>query len=155
MTAPTQTIAEKIAAAKQAATQPSPTATLEAEIQAAKEEAQAVKESPDGEHIFYGELPPAVSYLTPRATPVFFYQGYHVTNNPEVVEFCKTLAGVEEVTGRIALADVPQPGLRSRQRTWASAERTTITPGELLARAVRVQSTADLGGNSAASNSSV
>jgi hypothetical protein len=159
MTSPTQSIADKIAAAKAAAKaaaqRPSAASQLQAEVAAKRAEEQAPQVSGDGEHIFYGELPPAVSYMTPRAKAVFFCQGYHVTNDPEVIDFCRALEGVEEVTGRISLADVPQPSARSRQRSWASAERTSITPGELLARAVRVQSTADLGGNSAASNSTV
>jgi hypothetical protein len=105
--------------------------------------------------IFYGELPPAISYLTATAKPIFFYQGYHVSEDPEVIEYCKTLRGVADVTDQIDVANVPQPALRTRSRNWASTEKTSMTPGELLSRAVRVASTSDLGGNSAASNSTV
>ena len=44
--------------------------------------------------ILYGEMPPAVSYLTEKGKTVFFYKGYHVATDPEVVEYCKTIPGI-------------------------------------------------------------
>ena len=128
-----------------------------AKAKAEKEAAQKpqVEQAAPTHHIFYADLPQAISYMTPTAKPVFFYEGYHMTSDPEIAAFCATIPGVIDVTDRVAPEEVPKPASRTRQRSWASAERTSITPGELLARAVRVASTADLGGNSAASNSSV
>jgi hypothetical protein len=107
------------------------------------------------QRIFWGELPPAVTYLTSTAKPAFFYNGYLVTSDKEVIAMCNELQGIKDVTAEVDISKVPRPGLRTRTREWASSASTVMTPGELLARAVRVQSTADLGGNSEASNSTV
>lgn len=109
------------------------------------------KASPQ-ERVFYGELPPSVSFLTEKGKAVFFYQGYHVTTDSEVVEFCQALAGVEEVTGKVKLEEVPMPSARSRARNWAAASKMEISPAELLQRAA-IASSATMGGNTAESNS--
>jgi hypothetical protein len=155
MTAPTLTLAERLAAAKATNTSQANTAASNAANVANTTAAKVATATPSATKVFFAELPPAISYLTPTGKPVFFYQGYHVTEDKEVIDFCATLGNVQDVTDQVNLDSVPRPEARSRQRSWASAERTMITPGELLSRAVRVASTADLGGNTAASNSGI
>lgn len=86
--------------------------------------------------ILYGEMPPAVSYLTEKGKTVFFYKGYHVATDPEVVEYCKTIPGIRDVTSEVKLEDVPKPESRTRNRNWESGGRSTVTPQDLLRIAV-------------------
>lgn len=102
---------------------------------AAKIAAATPKQAPE-QRVFYGEFPETVSYLTPLGTPVHFYRGFHITTSKEVAEFCNELPGVQEITGSIKIEEVPTPPVRNRQRMWAAAEKTEITPAELLQRVV-------------------
>jgi hypothetical protein len=156
MIAPTLTLAERLAAAKSASTKQANAQASNAVATANAAAATIASATPSETKVFFAELPPAISYLTPTGKAVFFYQGFHVTDDKEVIDFCATLGNVQDVTATVSLDEVPRPEARSRQRNWASnVERTMITPAELLSRAVRVTSTADLGGNSAASNSGI
>lgn len=153
MTAPTTNLADRIAANK--ADKSTQSAAKDSAQISAATQADARNAPATATRVFYGELPPAVSYLTAAGTPVYFYNGYHVTENSEVVEFCNALPNIKDITDQVNIQDVPRPEQRTRQRNWAgTAERTSITPGELLNRVVRVQSTAQLP-QAAASNSGV
>lgn len=92
--------------------------------------------TPPAQRVFFGELPIAISFMTPTGKPVHFYKGYHVTSDKEVIAFCEELEQVQDVTSKVKVADVPVPEARSRARSWASASRTEITPAELLQRVV-------------------
>lgn len=154
MTNLNSSLAARLASATKTQQQENNTAEFNAKTIANNAVSAEASANPVATRVFYGEFPPAISYLTPSGKPVFFYQGHHVTEDSEVIAFCATIAGVSDVTDQVELARVPRPELRTRQRNWASAERTTITPGELLSRAARVQSTADLP-QAASSNSTV
>ena len=49
--------------------------------------------------IFHGEFPISISLMTATGIPVSFYQGYHATVDPEVIEFLKKEKNVKDVTG--------------------------------------------------------
>lgn len=106
--------------------------------------------------IFYGQLPPSVSLMTPKGEPVYFYQGYHVTDNPDIIEFLKGEKNITNVTGKVKLDDVPVPPVRVQGNSWhsnaAQQSPTTITPAELLQRAA-IKSSATVAPVSAPSNS--
>lgn len=152
MTAPLS-LSERLAQAKSSQqAQTNAKSSVEAVVANQQASAEAVTTA---DRVFYGELPIAVSYLTNSGKVVHFYEGYCVTDDSEVAEYCEKLKEVREVTGEVKLEDVPRPPMRSRMRNWAgTAEKTVMTPGELLARAVRVQSTAELP-QAAASNSGI
>lgn len=156
MTSSTPSLADKLATL-QAAKNTNDAAAANRSAQVANQEAAAAKIPEATERIFFGELPPAVSYLTKTGQPVFFYQGYHKTTDPEVVEICQAIPGVTEITGQISPEEVPVPPVRSRARNWAAGtDPTVVSPAELLglAAARRVQSTADTP-QAATSNSTV
>lgn len=83
--------------------------------------------------IFCGPFPAAMSFMTPKGTPVFFYKGYHVATRSEVIEFCQQLDNVEDVTATMKLEDIPQPPPR-QSGNWQAAAKSEITPAELLQR---------------------
>lgn len=104
-------------------------------------------------NIFFGELPPSISLMTPTGLPVYFYMGYHVTADQEIIDFLKTQKNIANVTGKVKLADVPTPPARKQGNTWhANSEPTSISPTELLQRAVAAN-TSTVAANTAQSNS--
>lgn len=91
--------------------------------------------------IFFGELPGSISMMTPQGTPIYFYAGFHVTKDPEVIDFLSREKNIKEITGKIKLSDVPTPPVRTRSRNWAAASKfggdpTVFSPIDLLQRAV-------------------
>lgn len=91
--------------------------------------------------IFFGELPGSISMMTPAGTPIYFYAGFHVTKDPEVIDFLTREKNIKEITGKIKLSDVPTPPVRTRSRNWAAASKfgsdpTVFSPIDLLQRAV-------------------
>lgn len=104
--------------------------------------AQAQEEVVDKDlRVFYGELPQSVSMMTPQGTPVYFYAGFHVTKDPEVIDFLSREKNIKDVTGKIKLSDIPKAPVRTRSRNWHAASKfggdpSVFSPAELLQRAV-------------------
>ena len=120
-----------------------PSTTLAAMTAAKKETKEVVK---DTRRVFKGNFPQSVSLMTAEGIPVYFYGGYHVTEDRDVIEFLTTEKTVEEVTGKVDIEKVPTPPARNRNRNWASANRSSIdptqfSPADLLQRAVANSST--------------
>ncbi len=114
--------------------------------QAAKEAAKAALEAdkpaeiPGNFRIFFGDFPQSLSFMTEKGAPIYFYQGFHVTDDEEIAEYCAKLKNVKEVTDKVKLEDIPKAPIRSRSSNWASAAKTEITPMELLQRIAVVSS---------------
>lgn len=124
MTDLAQTIAARVAAAQTANT-PEPTPEVD---------------PAEGLVVFYGELPTSISFMTPFGKPVNFYMGYHVTEDPEVIEFCKSVHTLKDVTGKVDIAKLPTAPKRNRNRNWAAGQRnsdpTVFSPADLIQRVV-------------------
>ena len=73
--------------------------------------------------IFFGELPGSISMMTPQGTPVYFYAGFHVTKDPEVIDFLSREKHIKDITGTVKLSDIPTPPVRTRSRNWAAASK--------------------------------
>ena len=92
--------------------------------------------------IFFGELPGSISMMTPAGTPIYFYAGFHVTKDPEVIDFLSREKNIQEVTNKVKLSEVPAAPVRTRSRNWAAAaskfggDPSVFSPIDLLQRAV-------------------
>lgn len=92
--------------------------------------------------IFFGELPGSISMMTPAGTPIYFYAGFHVTKDPEVIDFLSREKNIQEVTSKVKLSEVPAAPVRTRSRNWAAAaskfggDPSVFSPIDLLQRAV-------------------
>ena len=106
--------------------------------------------------MFYGELPTSISLMTEKGIPVPFYQGFHVTSDPDVIAFCEAQKDIKDVTGKIDIDKVPEAPTRSRNRNWASASKfgdpTVFSPADLLQRAVASSNTLTTAARSDSSN---
>lgn len=92
--------------------------------------------------IFFGELPGSISMMTTAGTPIYFYAGFHVTKDPEVIDFLSREKNIQEVTSKVKLSEVPSAPVRTRSRNWAAAaskfggDPSVFSPIDLLQRAV-------------------
>ena len=92
--------------------------------------------------IFFGELPGSISMMTPAGTPIYFYAGFHVTKDTEVIDFLSREKNIQEVTSKVKLSEVPAAPVRTRSRNWAAAaskfggDPSVFSPIDLLQRAV-------------------
>lgn len=103
--------------------------------------------------VFFGEFGVFENFMTPSGKVLSFYKGFAIVEDSELIEFAKTLRGVQNVTGKVKLADLPTPPIRKRSRNWAAgaSDPTIFNPLELLQRAVTSSSATP---HAAASNSS-
>ena len=86
---------------------------------------------------FYG----FTSFLTSKGLPFTFYNGYLVTQDPDVIAECANIAGVEEISPDSPDIQYPRnrgPGghRAATNRHPADEGGTTITPMELMTRAI-------------------
>lgn len=90
--------------------------------------------------IFISQSRQPHSYISPKGTTVFFYEGFHKTQDKDTATYLRSLPEVREATGKMDAKDVPVPPPRKRNSSWASADKTMIQPHELLNSIVRTNS---------------
>lgn len=103
-----------------------------------KTEPEVVKEPEIKGRVFFGEFGVFESFLSPTGVPVTFYKGFAVVEDPELIQFVKTLKAVKDVTDTVKRSELPVPPKRERSRNWASrvGDPTVFNPLDLLNRAV-------------------
>lgn len=89
--------------------------------------------------VFFGEFNEFANFISPKGKTVSFYRGFCETTDPETIEYCETIPGVTDITGKVK--EVPKAPVRQRNRNWASsntpgAEPHMVNALELLQRAV-------------------
>jgi hypothetical protein len=104
----------------------------------ATQEKETAKEPEVQGRVFFGEFSVFENFMTPTGKVLTFYKGFAVIDDPELIEFAKTLRGVKEITGTVKVSELPSPPIRKRSRNWAASasDPTVFNPLDLLQRAV-------------------
>lgn len=134
MTASNAINPSQLAALAAAQNKPAATATT---VQS-KEAPEVAKEPEIKGRVFFCEFGVFESFLSPTGVPVTFYKGFAVVEDPELIQFVKTLKAVKDVTDTVKRSELPVPPKRERSRNWASrvGDPTVFNPLDLLNRAV-------------------
>lgn len=88
--------------------------------------------------VFFGEFGLYENFMTPTGKVLSFYKGFAVVEDPELIEYAKTIKGLKDVTKEVKVSDLPVQPVRSRTRNFAAngIDPTVFNPLDLLQRAV-------------------